>query len=313
MQETTAQTIATTSTPQSQEAIFGWLNANDIWIHVVKVFIAIFVMIILVALSRSFSWFIKSKIIKNTVIENDEYAQKLWNLVWDIVFYVFCIFAVLIWFEIIWFDVGFIIWWLSFWIWFAFKDILSNLISWVFLMTTKEFKLWDIVEVMYDPINWLSYFGRIEEITIRYTVIRTLDLRRVVLPNLAMVTNPIKTFNSEEVVRLETAMSVPFDCDVDNYTKVIKNAIISIDFVREHESTRILVNWFSEKWIDLRILFYVDPNCWYARPRIIWEVNKKIYDAMKENKLDISYPHTTITVDKNDKNLLWTILFAKKN
>lgn len=313
MQETNAQTTAPSTNIETQNPIFWWLNANTIGIHVVKVFIAIFVMIILVAISRSFSSFIKSKIIKNTVIENDEYAQKLWSLVWDIVFYVFCVFAVLIGFEIIWFDVGFIIWWLSFWIWFAFKDILSNLMSWVFLMTTKEFKLWDIVEVMYDAANWLSYFGRIEEITIRYTVIRTLDLRRVVIPNLSMVTNPIKTFNSEEVIRLETSMSVPFDCDVDNYTKVIKNWIIGIDFVREYDSTRILVNWFSDKWIDLRILFYVDPNCGFARPRIIWEVNKKIYDAMKENKLEISYPHTTITVDKNDKNLLWTILFAKKN
>ncbi|MEF2176144.1 MAG: mechanosensitive ion channel family protein [Candidatus Absconditabacteria bacterium] len=313
MQETTAQTLAPSINTEPQNQLFGGLNANTLGIHVVKVFIAIFVMIILVALSRSFSSFIKAKIIKNTVIENDEYAQKLGSLVGDIVFYVFCVFAVLIGFEIIGFDVGFIIGGLSFGIGFAFKDILSNLISGVFLMTTKEFKLGDIVELIYDPINGLSYFGRIEEITIRYTVIRTLDLRRVVIPNLSMVTNPIKTFNSEEVIRLETSMSVPFDCDVDNYTKVIKSAIISIDFVREHDGTRILVNGFSDKGIDLRILFYVDPNCGFARPRIIGEVNKKIYDAMKENKLDISYPHTTITVDKNDKNLLGTILFAKKN
>ncbi|MEY3197947.1 MAG: hypothetical protein RL023_794, partial [Candidatus Parcubacteria bacterium] len=48
-----------------------------------------------------------------------------------------------------------------------------------------------------------NYFGRIEEITIRYSVIRTLDLRRVIIPNLDLITRPVKTYDSEDMVRLD--------------------------------------------------------------------------------------------------------------
>ncbi|MBU0626136.1 mechanosensitive ion channel family protein [Patescibacteria group bacterium] len=54
-----------------------------------------------------------------------------------------------------------------------------------------------MVEINADQL----YFGRIEEITIRYTVIRTLDLRQVVIPNTTLISTPIKTFSAEELVR----------------------------------------------------------------------------------------------------------------
>jgi len=72
------------------------------------------------------------------------------------------------------------------------------MIAGMMMLYTKEFKLGDIVEVYADQ----TYFGRIEEITIRYTIIRTLDLRQVVLPNMTLITVPIKTFSSEDLVKL---------------------------------------------------------------------------------------------------------------
>jgi small-conductance mechanosensitive channel len=70
------------------------------------------------------------------------------------------------------------------------------------ILYTKEFKMGDVIEVQSDQI----YFGRIEEITIRYTVIRTLDLRQVVIPNMTMISKPIKTFSSENIVKLNTTV-----------------------------------------------------------------------------------------------------------
>ncbi|HCB51916.1 TPA: hypothetical protein DEP21_05130 [Patescibacteria group bacterium] len=55
-----------------------------------------------------------------------------------------------------------------------------------------------MIEINADQL----YFGRIEEITIRYTVIRTLDLRQVIIPNMTLISTPIKTFSSEDLVKL---------------------------------------------------------------------------------------------------------------
>ena len=82
------------------------------------------------------------------------------------------------------------------------KEILGNMIAGIMILYTKEFKLGDIIEVQADE----TYFGRIEEITIRYTIIRTLDLRQVVIPNLKLISVPIKTFSAEQLVKLGTTV-----------------------------------------------------------------------------------------------------------
>ncbi|MFZ5341432.1 MAG: hypothetical protein ACOZBL_02510 [Patescibacteria group bacterium] len=51
-------------------------------------------------------------------------------------------------------------------------------------------------------------------------------------------------------------------------------------------------------------MFFIDPNTEVIYQVLISEVNKVINQACKENDINIPYPHTVITVDKNDRNLL---------
>ncbi|USN55470.1 MAG: mechanosensitive ion channel [Candidatus Peribacteria bacterium] len=80
------------------------------------------------------------------------------------------------------------------------------MIAGILVLTNKEFKLGDIIQIDENE----QYFGRIEEITIRYTVIRTFDLRKVVVPNLMLITRPIRTYDSEELVRLDFTLSIHY-------------------------------------------------------------------------------------------------------
>lgn len=294
---------------QVEQSKLDYIMNNPYVFFIVKLFTAIILVIVLIILSKFISNFIKKKIIWNNIVESDEYAQKIWNLVWDIIFYCLMIFSIFIWFEIIWFEVGMILWWISLWIWFAFKEILSNMIAWILILSTKEFKLWDIVEVKWED----NYFGRIEEITIRYTVIRWFDLRRIIIPNLIMITYPIKTFTSEEVVRLETLVTIHYDTNLEKAIEIIKQAVNNLEFVQEKNSTRVIVDWFTDNWISVRVMFFIDPNTEVIYQVLISEVNKVINQACKENDINIPYPHTVITVDKNDRNLLWSIMFLMKN
>ncbi|MBP7007969.1 mechanosensitive ion channel family protein [Patescibacteria group bacterium] len=80
-----------------------------------------------------------------------------------------------------------------------------------------------------------------EEITIRYTIIRTLDLRQVVIPNMELMTNPIKTYSSEEMVKLNTTIPVPYDQDLDKAMEVIIEAVNTVSIVRQKTSTKAFV------------------------------------------------------------------------
>ena len=242
------------------------------------------------------------------MIWDDDYIDKIWWLIWDVVFYTLLTFDIFIWFEIIWFDVGILLGWLSFWIWLAFKEILWNMIAGILILTTKDYTLWDLIKIEWG--TW--YFWYIEEITIRYTILRELNNQKVIIPNLTFITSPIKTFTTEEHIRLETIVSVHYDTDIEKVRKLIIDAVNTEKFVVNKEHTYVITDRFAESGIDLKVWFFIDPNGEIWPASAISRINDTINEIFKENNIIIPYPHTTVTVDKNDQNLLKTLLFVKK-
>lgn len=263
--------------------------------YAVKTIWAIIAIILLLMISRFIANMVKRRIIKNWA-ENKN-IDKVAKTIHDVVFYVLVIFSFFIGFEIVWFNVWLILWGLSFGVWLAFKEILGNMIAGIMMLYTKEFKLWDIVEIQADQV----YFGRIEEIAIRYTVIRTLDLRQVVIPNMTLITVPIKTFSSEELVKLKSVVGIHYKSDVPKAIKVLTDTVNSFEFVKDKENTKAFVSVFSANSIDIKFMFYFDPKCGIIDEIAIGTINVKIAEEFKKN--EISIPYNMVTLNFEDEKL----------
>lgn len=279
-----------------------WIDAlvdNQIVAWILKIAIAVLVIIVLLMISKVVASLVKRNIIKhgNKLNGNTAHLDKVWKLIHDIVFYVMVLFSFFIGFEIIGVDVGLILWWVSFWIWLAFKEILGNMIAGIMILYTKEFKLWDIVEVQADK----EYFGRIEEITVRYTVIRTLDLRQVVLPNMTLISVPIKTFSAEDMVKLNTVIWIHYDSDVNKAINVIFNAVNNLNFVVDKQNTKVFVTNFADSAIELKCIFGFNPNSGIIGDFAVGYVNEVINDALNQNEIKIPFAHTTLTFENNEE------------
>jgi small-conductance mechanosensitive channel len=71
---------------------------------------------------------------------------------------------------------------------FAFQDIASNFISGIFLSFRKPLRVGDVVKVK-------DYMGKVKEINLRDTVIRTFQGQLVIIPNKEIFQNPIENFS----------------------------------------------------------------------------------------------------------------------
>jgi len=280
----------------TQELAENWIQdfINNASSYSLKIIWALWAFLLMMILARIISRTVKRSLIAHSHW-TDEQAQKIGKLIWNMVYYVLFWFAVFVGFEILGFDVGLLLWWVSFGIWLAFKEILWNMIGGIMILYTKEFKLWDIIEVQADE----TYFGRIEEITIRYTIIRTLDLRQVIIPNLKMISVPIKTFSTESIIKLWTTVGVHYDTDIEKAIEVIKTTVNSFNFVKEKANTSVFVMNFGESSIDLAIKFFFDPNCGIIWDFAIGTLNEAIGKAFTANGIVIPYPHKTITFNSN--------------
>lgn len=291
--------IASTQEVVETSAIENLMNSVVVE-YILKIFWAIIVIIFLLMVSKIIANIISKRIMQNST-EGNKHIDKIWKLIHDIVFYILVIFSFFIWFEIVGFNVGLILWWVSFWVWLAFKEILGNMIAGMMMLYTKEFKLGDIVEINADQV----YFGRIEEITIRYTIIRTLDLRQVVVPNMTLISVPIKTFSSEDLIKLTATFGVHYNSDIPKTLELITNTINLFTFTKEKESTKSVVSNFADSYIEIKAFFYFDPKCGIIPEVALWEINGKINEVFAQNNISIPYNMITLTFEEQkDKQKL---------
>ena len=256
--------------------------------------------LLLLMISKFIAGIVRRNIIKNADTTN-KHSEKIAKLIHDITFYVLVIFSFFIGFEMVGFNVGLIVGGISFWVGLAFKEILGNMVAGIMILYTKEFKLGDIVEINADQI----YFGRIEEITIRYTIIRTIDLRAVVIPNMTLISTPIKTFSSEPLIKLMIPFWAHYDSDISKVLEVMKEAVNSIDIVKEKENTKVFLSDYLDSSIEFKALISIDPNCGILPEMIKWYCYEKFTEAFDKNNIEIPYEITTLTFEspEDKKNI----------
>ena len=81
------------------------------------------------------------------------------------------------------------------------------------------------------------------------------------LPNTTLISTPIKTFSSEELVRNKQIFSVHYDTDIVKANALIVEAVNSFDFVKNKKNTKAFLSSFDSSAIQLKASFYYDPKC----------------------------------------------------
>lgn len=283
----------------SNEQTTSWANQvveNQYLAYGIKILWWIAVIILFLLIAKIVAIVVKKAMLRGVNEKNYESTKKVANLISSVVFYVMILIAFFIGFEIMGINLWLLIGWISFWLWLAFKTLLGNMFAGIMILYTKEFKIWDIIEVQMNK----NYFGRIEEISIRYTVIRTLDLRQVIIPNITLITVPVKTFSSEELVRLDTVIGIHYNSDVGKAIQLIVDTINTFDFIKEKENTKAYVLNLWDSAVELKCLFFFDPNSGILGEVAIGYVQEKIFEVFNANHISIPYNQTTLSFENQE-------------
>lgn len=204
-------------------------------------------------------WKIVASRVKNYVSNNDidtwAYNVRLWETIGDVTYRWIVTFSVMVFFEMMGINIWFLIAWLTFGIWYAIKEILGNMFAWIMILTNKKFTIGDIVQ-----FEWaLNYFGKITEITIRHTIVQTFDHRKVIVPNIILVQNFVKTFSTEDTIKTSISIGLGFQSDPDEVCLWIKEYLDSKDYIVQKQATKVLIENIYHSGYTITMYFYMKP------------------------------------------------------
>ncbi len=105
---------------------------------------------------------------------------------------------------------------------YAARDSLANFTSSIFIAVFKPFRVGDLVD-------FRGEYGQIEDLTLRHTVIRTTDNKRVIIPNSIMGNEPIINWSIRD-----SEITWIVDFDLGKASDIDKAREIIIKNVRSH-------------------------------------------------------------------------------
>ena len=180
---------------------------------------------------------------------------------------------------------------------FASQKAFANIISGVFIVLFKPFRVDDILELNDAKM------GMVEEITLRHTVIRDFENRRIVIPNSIISEQTIiNSHLSDERIRKHIGFQVSYDSDLDQAMAIIAEEALRhpncIDGRSEEDKAA------SVSPVTVRVISHDDSGIslrlwvWCADHVSAFELSCDLLKSVKERfdaeGIEIPFPHRTI-------------------
>ncbi len=185
--------------------------------------------------------------------------------------------------------------------------IVANLISGVFVLADQPYEIGDMVE-MEDGTR-----GFVEDITIRYTKILTLDNTFRVVPNGTIREQQVTNYSADDQrTRLRLSVLVTYEGDVDAARRLLERAArdceavieggpnIRIGAARYPAGPTVYLDEFADSGVQLTLRYWVHQP--YKLLTVRSRVQSRFYALMAEEQPDveIAYPHQQLLVDEDD-------------
>lgn len=176
---------------------------------------------------------------------------------------------------------------------FGSKELLNNFISGMVLMSEKQHKIGDIIEVENNS-------GIIEHIGARSTRIRTFDNMRITIPNSKLMENTITNWSLiDTIVRRKVVVGVAYGSPVKKVEKLIMRAAIEHHKIEEKPKPTVLFLDFADSSLVFEVRFWTNFEKPIDMLQIESDLRFRIEELFRKADIEIAFPQLDVHLDSN--------------
>lgn len=188
---------------------------------------------------------------------------------------------------------------------FAAQEAFSNLIAGVFLSLFRPFSVDQLIN-----IPSINIMGRVEDITLRHTVIRTFENNRIIVPNNIINSSVIENRDIiDQKICNYFMVGISYDSDIDLARSLmideaskhpnLLDTRTDLDLENGVPLINVIVANLNTSSVDLRMTLWAkDAPDSFKMMADLRESVKKRFDA---HGIDIAFPHQTVILKNKEK------------
>ena len=169
----------------------------------------------------------------------------------------------------------------------AAKDTMANFFGSLSLYADGTYTVGDYVVLS------TGERGRVEDVSIRSTVIRTRDDILVTVPNASLSSDAVVNESTPtEYRRIRLPVGVAYGTDLDRVEELLLKIADAEELIRDHPSPRVRFREFGDSALQVELLAWIDSP--RLRGRATDRLGRATYEAFREADVEIPYPQRSL-------------------
>ena len=171
---------------------------------------------------------------------------------------------------------------------FAAQDLLGNFVAGIFILKDKPFEVGDWIE-------WDGNSGRVEDIDLRVSRVRTFDNERITVPNGDLANNAVTNPVAYETLRQKFVFGIGYDDDIAQATDIIVEKAEAHDEILDDPGVSVRLVELGDSAVGLQSRWWISDPDRGDFVRVRSEYVTEVKEAFDEAGIDMPYVHRQLT------------------
>lgn len=170
----------------------------------------------------------------------------------------------------------------------ALQGALSNFAGGIMILLFKPFRVGDYIEAAGEA-------GTVQEISVVYTVLLTVDNKRITIPNGSITNSVVENYSAEDIRRVDLTFGADYGCDMDTVKSVIEGVIAKNPLALRDPAPFVRLVNRGDSALEYTVRVWCKTADYWD---VYFDLNENITAAFKENNISIPFPQLDIHIDK---------------
>lgn len=162
---------------------------------------------------------------------------------------------------------------------FAFREIGENLLAGLFLAFSRPFKTGDTIKT--EDIQ-----GKVRDIELRYTHLRTDDGKDVYVPSSQLFSKPVTNFTRDGLLRISFSVGIDYANNTKRACALLQNTVQEVEGVLEDPKPGAYILALAPQYVEIQVFFWVDM---FDEAISVLDIRTNVMDKCRKSLLDGAY------------------------
>jgi len=170
----------------------------------------------------------------------------------------------------------------------ALQGSLGNFAGGILILLFKPFKVDDVIEAQ-------GFLGKVNEIQIFNTILKTPDNKTVIIPNGALSNGSITNYSTEEQRRVDMVFGIGYNDDIKKAKAVLQKIVEADERVLKEPAPAIKVKELGDSSVNLACRVWVKGSDYWD---VFFDMQETVKLTFDKNKISIPFPQRDVHMKK---------------